>query len=249
MGKQSGLAADGYMDEALNAFDKAIGDMGIGLPEAGRVLVEEWLRFFVGWEGRRVAGFENPGQLAVKLLADSFAVGFVEGLCTGGNAVDLGSGNGWPGLALSALGKCARVRLLDSRQGACDFLRSFIRRSGMPGVDVVQERAENAGQGRELREGFSLAVSRAMAMPGIALELCSGLLAVGGKAVLWIGPEQQAPRAEPGLAQTGMRLEEEIPYSLPEDMGRRVLAVYAKTEALDSRYPRRYAAIRKKPLI
>ncbi len=243
------LDADVFVAGALDAFDKAMQDMGIKVPQAGRPVVEEWLEFFAGWKGRRVAGFEDPCELAVKLLADSFAVALVDGICSGGKAVDLGSGNGWPGLALSALGHCGHVSLLDSREGACEFLRGFLRSSQMSRVDVLQVRAEEAGQDPECRETYSLAVSRAMAMPGIALELCSGLVAVGGKAVLWTGPEQHVPQSGPGLALTGMELEAEIAYALPWNMGSRILAVYRKVRPLSERYPRRYAAIGKKPLV
>jgi 16S rRNA (guanine527-N7)-methyltransferase len=246
---QNKFHPEAYVAEALGTFDKAIRAMGIQVPEAGRLLVEGWLEFFVTWKGRRVAGFDDPCELAVKLLADSFAIGLVEDVCRGGTAVDLGSGNGWPGLVLSAMRRCPQVSLLDSREGACDFLRGFVRSSGIPGVDVVQVRAEEAGRDKLFREKYSLAVSRAMAMPGIVLELCSGLVSVGGKAALWIGPGQEIPQAGPGLALTGMELETEIGYTLPWGMGDRVLAVYKKVKGLGDGYPRRYAAIRKKPLV
>ena len=248
MGKQD-LNAGAYVAQALDAFDEAMGHMEIEVAESGRRLVREWLCFLASWKGRRVSGFEDPRDLAVKLLADSFAVAMVRDLCLGGKAVDIGSGNGWPGLALSALGRCAHVSLLDSREGACDFLRGFLRAGGISRVDVVHARAEAAGQDPRFREGYSLAVSRAVATPGILLELCSGLVSVGGKTVLWIGPGQEVPRSGPGLAALGMEGEAEIKYALPWGMGDRVLAVYRKVRALEARYPRRYPAIRRKPLL
>jgi hypothetical protein len=46
-----------------------------------------------------------------------------------------------------------------------------------------------------------------------------------------------------------MEGEAEIKYALPWGMGDRVLAVYRKVRALEARYPRRYLAIRRKPLL
>ena len=248
MGKRQ-LDADGFVAEALKAFDEAVSLMEIEVPEVGRSLIQGWLGFFTAWKGRRVAGFDEPRELAAKLIADSFAAALVPGLCGACKGVDLGSGNGWPGLALKALELCGHVSLLDSRAGACEFLRGFVESTRLSGVEVLQERAEQAGQDEGFRERYTLAVSRAMAAPGIALELCSGLVAPGGKVVLWVGPEQEVPRSGPGLDAIGLKLKTEIPYTLPWDMGSRLLAVYNKVQPLDRKYPRRYAAIRKKPLI
>lgn len=237
------------MGESVRMFDEAVKDLGLSVPGSARRLVGQWLEFYARWKGRRVSGFKEPRELAVKLLADSFAIDLAKTKFPGGRRVDVGSGNGWPGLALTALGTDSPVSLLDSREGACDFLNRFLKESGLPGVDVICRRAEEAGREKSLREGFSLTVSRAVSMPGIALELCSGLLAVGGKAVLWLGPGQVVPKNALDLSIFGIAFEELVPYVLPGGMGKRYLAVYGKRRPLDGKFPRRYPAICKMPLI
>ncbi len=249
MEKSISHSPSSYVGEVMAHFNKAVGYMQIQLPDSGRVLIEKWLEFFNSWKGRRVTGFETAEQLAVKLLADSFAVSYAEKSSCEGGAMDLGSGNGWPGLALSALGLCKRLSLLDSRLGACDFLNTFIHLNDLPHFNVIHERAEEAGRNNELREKYVLVVTRAMAAPGIALEMCSGLLSVGGKALLWLGPEQIVPKNRSSLSSVGLMLKKEIPYNLPYGMGKRVLAVYLKTNKLKAKYPRRYATISRNPLI
>ncbi len=238
-----------YSGQVLGIFARTLEHMEISLPSHAGEAIGKWLTFYSRWEGRRVVGFEEPDDVAVKLLADSFAVAYLKGLGSGLDGIDLGSGNGWPGLAAKVLGICSHVSLLDSRQGACDFMQGFLDNASMPGAQVIQDRAEQAAHTRELRESYSLVMSRAMAEPGIALELCSGLIKVGGKAVLWMGPNQQIPKGGHGLKLAGLSFEEEVRYTLPNQMGKRVLAVYSKACALGKKYPRRYAAIRKKPLI
>ena len=249
MRSRKGVGASSYVKEAMLAFDRAIVDLDLWVPGAGRLLVKQWLAFYAGWKGRRVAGFKNPQELAVKLLADSFAFSFIKASFPYGQGVDLGSGNGWPGLALGALGLVSPVFLLDSRQGACDFLNRFLEESELPGLQVICKRAEEAGQEKDFREKFSLTVSRAMSRPGMVLELCSGLLSVGGKAVLWLGPGQEVPKDEVRLALLGMAFEEIVSYALPQGAGKRHLVVYKKRKPLDGKFPRRYAAISKTPLI
>lgn len=237
-----------YVDEAIKAFAGSMGRMNISLPPGNQALVEEWLRFYTGWEGRRVVGFDDPAELAVKLLVDSFAIAYLDGIVSPQKAIDLGSGNGWPGLAVRILSPCAQVCLLDSRQGACDFLQGYIGASGISGVRVIQDRAEELGHDPIHRETYTLVTTRAMAGPRIALELCSGFLAVGGKAVLWISSEQEVPESGQGLKKAGLSLTAKHTYTLPEGMGARILAVYSKVTPMSRKYPRRYGAIRKNPL-
>lgn len=249
LNRRDDLNSDSYCKQALDVFFRALEHMEISLPSQSGEVIGQWLTFYTGWKGRRVVGFKEADEMAVKLLADSFAITYVKGLGSEENGIDLGSGNGWPGIATRVLGICSSVSLLDSRQGACDFMRGFVEESMISGVEVIQDRAECAAHVPGLREKYTLVMSRAMAEPGITLELCSGLLRVGGKAVLWMGPEQQVPTKGPGLKSAGLSFTEQVRYTLPNDMGRRVLAIYFKTGALGKQYPRRYAAIRKKPLI
>ncbi len=242
------LQAGSYAKQALHVFYLSLESMKISLPSERYSFVESWLEFYAGWEGRRVAGFGDPRELAVKLLADSFSIEFLSNVMSAENTVDLGSGNGWPGLAVRLLFEDAKVSLLDSRQGACEFMDGFIRSSGLSRVEVIQDRAEQAGHKREFREKYTLVSTRAMARPRIVLELCSGFLAVGGKAVLWIGPGQEIPKAGRGLEEIGLSFLEKHTYLLPEGMGTRILAVYSKETALREEYPRRYNRISKKPL-
>ena len=97
MGKQD-LNAGAYVAQALDAFDEAMGHMEIEVAESGRRLVREWLGFLASWKGRRVSGFEDPRDLAVKLLADSFAVAMVRTCVWEARRLTSGAATAGPGL-------------------------------------------------------------------------------------------------------------------------------------------------------
>ncbi len=242
------LPSDKYVNEAVKAFSSGMGRMNICLPAESQAIVEDWLRYYTGWEGRRVAGFDDPGELAVKLVLDSFAIAHLDGIVSPQKVIDLGSGNGWPGLAVRLLHPRAHICLVDSRKGACDFVQGYIGASGLLGVCVIEGRAEDLGHNPVHREKYTLVTTRAMAEPRIALELCSGFLAAGGKAVLWISSEQEIPESGQGMKKAGLSLTVKHEYTLPGGMGSRILAVYSKVTPASQKYPRRYATIRKKPL-
>ncbi len=246
-GFRPGTTAD-FADLGLAAFESAAAEMHIPVSPDDSGLVEKWLQFYSRWPGRRVIGWSDPKDVAVKLLADSFAVKVITGDMPGGDAIDLGSGNGWPGLALTGDGR--KVWLLDSRKGACDFMRSFARSAGLSSIAVVEARAEDACKDPTLAGRFLVVTSRAMASPAVALELATPFLARSGVVVLWLGPEQQSiVDARPKVRELGLSLLRKYPYALPSGMGKRVLAAYRKTGEPMPGYPRKIPSIKAKPLL
>jgi 16S rRNA (guanine527-N7)-methyltransferase len=55
------------------------------------------------------------------------------------------------------------VTLLESLQKRCDFLEHVIKTVGLPNVQIVHSRAEDAGQDAKFREVYDVAVARAVA--------------------------------------------------------------------------------------
>jgi 16S rRNA G527 N7-methylase RsmG len=109
--------------------------------------------------------------------------------------LDVGSGNGSPGLVLAALRPDLPATLLEPRRKRWGFLREAARAVGRPDVDVRRSR-HDAYDGPPAR---TLSV-RALAVPPGEL---APLVAPGGRLLVW-GPEPRgdeeffAPEASPG---------------------------------------------------
>ena len=236
----------GFVERCLKEFGETVRQMGLPLGASDGQMVQTWLDFYSHWPGRRVIGFDDPKDVAAKLLADSYAVRLLEPAMMAGPAIDLGSGNGWPGLALVSVGP---VSLLDSRRGACDFMRDLISHAGLGDVDVIEARAEEAGLETGLTDHFGIAVTRAMTSAALAVEIISPFVKPGGTAVLWLGPAQEeVVETNHELRQIGLTLTGLRRYELPGGMGRRALAVYRKTGAGLKGFPRKIASIKARPL-
>jgi 16S rRNA (guanine527-N7)-methyltransferase len=244
------ISGDEFVDAGTAAFREALTCMDVRLDSRAVQAVEAWFRFYSGWPGRRVTGFVDPREAAVKLIADSFAAGYLAPDLPAGDVLDMGSGNGWPGLAVRLIRDDVRLLLLDSRLGACAFMRGFVEHSGLSGVSVVEARAEDVRSERALSTRFDLVTSRAMASPGISVELASAFLKIGGVVALWLGPEQEdAVDSVPAIPELGLERRRKVRYGLPFRMGDRVLAVYTKASRALPGYPRRLSSIRAKPLL
>lgn len=77
--------------------------------------------------------------------------------------IDVGTGAGFPGLALKIAFPNLKVTLLDSLNKRILFLNAVIEKLGLTGVEAVHGRAEDFAKPGKFRESFDLCVSRAVA--------------------------------------------------------------------------------------
>lgn len=231
--------------KVCKAFREALELMEIDAPQTADLIIESWIRYFVRWKGRRVVGFENPEDIAVKLLGDSFAIFYAAGDISPLRTLDIGSGNGWPGLAVKALFPDAHVTLLDSRKGSCDFMRGYIEAARLSGIEVLEARAEEVAHVSCRRDQYSLVTTRAVADPSVCLELSTGFLEQGGQVALWVGPGQKFPKEAGDLVKFGLRHFFTYGYCLPHGMGDRLLVLYLKESFIEEDIPRSYASIKR----
>ena len=156
-----------------------------------------------------------------------------------GPLIDVGSGNGAPGLPIALAEAPRPATLLDGKARAAEFLRGMPGLLGAPQVRVVEERAEEAGRGK-LREQFAAAVTRAAAKPEIVLELLLPFLREGGIGVAFVGEGADRAALRRAAAELGGEL-----LDAPADDG---LVVVRKRRPTPEQYPRRWASMRRRPI-
>lgn len=160
---------------------------------------------------------------------------------------DLGSGVGFPGLALAVALPQAEVSLVESQRRRCEFLERLCVGARVENTTVVCSRAEEWHKG-ELRQ--DLVVARALAPQTVVLEYAAPLLSVGGALVDWrgkrdTGTEAAADRAAMTLGLAREEIRRVVPFVGATD---RHLHVFVKTSATPVRFPRRAGIARKRPL-
>jgi 16S rRNA (guanine527-N7)-methyltransferase len=192
--------------------------------------VERWLEQLL----------RTPGLTSVRDLAEARRVHVEDALAAAdlldvGPVVDVGSGGGSPGIPLAAARPDLEFHLLESTRKKCSFLREVA--ADFENVEVVCARAEEhaAGAGRDF---YGTAVARALAPPPVAAEWCLPLVAVGGTAILFVGPTADAD----AVARAAAKLGSEEPRAVG---GFLVLGKVAPTPA---GFPRRPGMARKRPL-
>ena len=146
----------------------------------------------------------SPEDAVTKHFLDSLTP-----LLTGevkGNVIDVGTGAGFPGLALRAAAPEISATLLDSLNKRVNFLREAAAAMDITdGIAFVHARAEDAGHMEEYRERFDTVVSRAVANMRTLSEWCLPFLKVGGSFLALKGPLAQSELndAEPAISALG----------------------------------------------
>src|SRR5215211_639525 len=180
----------------------------------------------------------TPGLTAIRDLAEARRV-LLDDALRGlelvaryeGRIVDVGSGGGTPGIPLAASLPEREVTLLEANERKCEFLRGW--ESEFPNLRVVRGRAEE-----QPPDSYDVAVAKALAPPPVAAEWTLALVAPGGAAILWVGPDTDVANVQKVVAALG---------GGPVQT-RRGLLVLPKLESTPEGFPRRVGVARKRPL-
>jgi 16S rRNA (guanine527-N7)-methyltransferase len=178
-------------------------------------------------------------------VADSLVALSVPAVAAARRIADLGSGAGWPGLALAAALPDAHVWLVESAIRRCRYLETASE--GLPNVSVVHARAEEWTDGIGAHD---LVTARALASLNVILEYAAPLLAEGGHVVAWKA-EVSAEEAADGAAAAELLTLEPVavvPVQPFREARGRTLHVFRKAGPTPPRFPRRAGMATKRPL-
>ncbi len=142
-------------------------------------LLEKW---------RRAMDLVGPGPLSPHFDDAIAAVGW---LAARGEWADLGSGAGFPGVALAVLHPGARVTLVERRQKRAQFLREVVVATGLPNLVVVE------GDSADLNpDAFDGVISRAYKPPADVLVDARRITKVKGVCVLLLARDEPPERPD-----------------------------------------------------
>lgn len=191
----------------------------------------------------------DPAGIATKHFLDSWTAFGVRRWTGRERLVDVGSGAGFPGLALRIAAPGLGVTLVESVGKKARFLEDVAGLLGFADVEVRNERAEALG--RERRARYDVGTARAVGTIGQVVEYLLPLLRVGGEAIVWKGRvEHELDGARRACAAIGgelVRVVSTAELGVEDALPGRSLVVVRKTGVTPSRYPRPAADSRRRP--
>ena len=165
--------------------------------------------------------------------------------------IDIGSGCGFPGLAIAIAMPNSHITLLDSLSKKTTFLKEVSKEIGLNSrVTVITERAEKAGRDPILRNNFDYAIARAVASANVVAEYLVPFLNLRGQALIFKGDwsEKEQQRLKNALTQLNAEIQHSHKFVLPNNRGIRNIIRISSVNKCPTQYPRSIGKPKKQPL-
>ncbi len=191
----------------------------------------------------------EPREVCIRHFADSLSL-LRSCDFSGKRVIDVGCGAGFPGLPLRLAKSDISLTLLDSLGKRVNFLSEVCEKLNLPDVECLHARAEEIANEQGYREGYDIAVSRAVADLSVLCEMCLPYVKVGGVflAMKASDCDDELNRAGNAISTLGGELCERIDYPLYDTGIIHTILVIKKVKNTPQKYPRRFAKIKAAPL-
>ena len=193
----------------------------------------------------------TPADIATKHFLDSFTAAAARRWTGRERIVDVGSGAGFPGLALRIAIPGSSAALVESVGKKARWLEAIAKSLGLERVTVHNARAEALGNDEGHRERYDVGTARAVGSIADCVEYLLPLLVLGGDAIVWKGKvDAELPAAARACLALGGEISAIVPTSamgLGELLPGRHLVVVRKMRATPRQYPRSATEIKRRP--
>ena len=238
-------------DYNTEQFEKDCKALGVTLSDEQ---IQQFLKYYemlVEWnEVMNLTAITEYDEVMKKHFVDSISLCKAYDVTQNKTVIDVGTGAGFPGLALKIAFPDLQVTLLDSLNKRLNFLNQVIEQLGLENITTVHFRAEDGARKAELREQFDCVVSRAVANMSTLCEYCLPYVKVGGCFVAYKSgnAEEEIDKAKKAVHLLGGVKENAIYFDLPDSDIGRSLVIVKKKEPTSKKYPRKAGLPSKEPL-
>ncbi len=192
----------------------------------------------------------DPEGVRVRHFLDSLSVAAAVPMTPGLRLMDVGTGAGFPGLALRIAFPDIQVTLMEATGKKVAFLDHVARQLGLSGVRTLHARAEEAGHMPGERAAYDVVVARAVArLPALA-EYLLPLAKVGGCCIAMKGSTaaEEARDAARAVDRLGGRINRIETVTLPGVDEPHHLVIIDKVVQTPRMYPRKPGTPTRQPL-
>ena len=139
--------------------------------------------------------------------------------------IDVGTGAGFPGLVIAAARPDVKVTLLDSTGKKLKVVNDIGEKMGLLNYEILNMRAEEAGQKKEYRELYDFATARAVASMPVLSEYCMPYVKKGGRFVALKSVNEEIRESENAIKLLGGKKAVQMDYSICNGDNRRLFVI------------------------
>ena len=214
-------------------FEKDCKALGVTLSDEQ---IRQFLKYFemlVEWnEVMNLTAITEYDEVMKKHFVDSISLCKAYDVSQKKTVIDVGTGAGFPGLALKIAFPNLQVTL------------------GLTGVETTHGRAEDYAKPGKCREKYDLCVSRAVANLSTLSEYCLPFVKVGGKFISYKSEKitEEMNAAQHAVKTLGGKMDGQVEFTLPDSDIYRNLFIITKEKSTPAKYPRKAGLPSKEPL-
>lgn len=207
-----------------------------------------YMNLLLGWNEKiNLTAITEPKEVILKHFVDSATI--IKYIENDMQIVDVGTGAGFPGIPLNIVNSKANYILVDSLNKRVNFLNEIINDLELKNINTVHSRIEDFGKNN--KERFDIATSRAVASLNVLLEYLLPLVKVGGICICMKGSniKEEIENSNKALEILGGNIEKIEEITLPNSDIKRNIIIVRKIKNTPNKYPRKAGIPSKEPLI
>lgn len=165
------------------------------LPRRIATDIQKYMELLALWSKKvNLTAIQDPEEI-VRLHFGESIFAFSLGVPQYGRLADVGTGAGFPGVALKLAAPEISIILIEPNKKKCAFLHEMVRKLDLRGVHIIPEQFERAGIPEKSIDAITC---RALGIDKSLLEWSRRTLATGGSLFLWLGGEDSRKVSEIG---------------------------------------------------
>jgi 16S rRNA (guanine527-N7)-methyltransferase len=241
---------------SLPALERIARDASVVLDDARFERFSRFRDLLLDWNQRvNLTAIRDPEGVEIRLFGDSIAlIPFIRRIQDSDGLdetrlIDIGSGAGFPGLALAIADPSLDVTLVEATRKKVDFMRLACDEIGIANARPIHGRAEDLAHDPAHREQYAVVTARAVASLPALIEICVPFLLAGGHAIFPKGQdvEQEVATAATALKMLRASIIERAQLTTP-GLDSTTLVIARKNAPTPKRYPRQPGLPARRPL-
>lgn len=209
----------------------------------------DYMNLLLEWNQKiNLTAIVQPEDIVLKHFIDSLTISkFID---KDASIADVGTGAGFPGIALKIYRPDLKVTLVDSLNKRINFLNEVISNLDLKDIYTVHSRVEDFGRDKVYRNHFDYATARAVANLSVLSEYLIPIVSVGGKCICMKGSNinDELDCGTNAVNVLGGTIDDVFEFVLPESDISRNIIVINKIKETPSKYPRKAGVPAKEPL-
>jgi 16S rRNA (guanine527-N7)-methyltransferase len=229
-------------------FIDALKELNITPSEKQLEQLNYYYELLIEWNEKiNLTAITEKKDVYLKHFYDSLTITKVIDLNNYNTLCDVGTGAGFPGIVLKIFFPNLKVTLIDALNKRLIFLNEVIAKLELKDITTIHARVEEYGV--KNREQYEIVVARAVANLPVLLEYLTPIVMTRGYVITMKGDvKDELINSNHAIKELNLNLEKNVVFKLPYENSQRTILLFQKEAMTNSKYPRRYAEIEKRPL-